>query len=103
MSKKRRGATKGKKATKAAGKSRVWFSGKADPRARVAAVLAETDPRKRREMETALAMAEAVRVATEDGAREARLDHERGRRHPGERLGAGELVELLLRERGREP
>lgn len=48
------------------------------------------------------AMNEAVRVAKEDGERQARRAHELGRAHPGERIGAGELVDLLLRERGRD-
>ena len=47
----------------------------------------------------AQAMAEAVRVAKIDGERQARRAHELGRAHPGERLGAGELVDMLLRER----
>jgi len=99
VSKKRRGATKGKKATKAAGKSRVWFSGKADPRARVAAVLAETDPRKRREMETALAMAELVRMAKADGEAQARRDHALWKRTPSQSIGCGELLDILRRDR----
>lgn len=85
-------------------KQRVWFSGMDDGErelvARVEAVIAEPDSRKRWELEQALGMAELVRVAKEDGEAQARRAHELGRAHPGERLGAGELVDLLLRERG---
>lgn len=65
----------------------------------VEAAMAETDPRTRWRMEQALAMAEAVRVAKEDGERQARSAHEQGREHPGERIGAGELVDMLHKER----
>lgn len=84
-------------------KRRVWFSGMTDDeRERVEAVMAETDPRAAWQMEQVLAMAEAVRVAQEDGERQARRAHALGRAHPGEQVGAGELVDLLLRERGRD-
>lgn len=65
----------------------------------VAAIVAEPDRRKRWEMEQALAIAEMVRLAKEDGERQAREAHELGRRYPGERIGAGELVDILMRQR----
>ena len=99
-----RGGKKVTKASKAAAdkkKARVWFAGKSDPRPVVEAIMNEKDPKKRWQMEQALMMAEAVRIAKEDGERQARRAHELGLAHPGERIGAGELVDILHREQGR--
>jgi hypothetical protein len=64
----------------------------------VARIVAEEDPRERWRLEQAAAMAEAVRLATEDGERQARRAHELGLAHPGERVGAGELLDILRRD-----
>ena len=99
-----RGAKKGGKAAATKGKKRAGFAGMPtrDPlHAAVQALAAETDPKKRWELEQKIAMAEAVRLATEDGKRQAERDYELARRHPGERLGAGELVDLLMRNNPR--
>lgn len=80
-------------------KYRAWFSGIDDGKvAAVAAVLAEKDPRKRRQMETALAMAEAVRLAKVEGEAQARRAHEQGRAHPGQCIGPTELLRMLGRD-----
>lgn len=76
-------ATKGK---------RVWFSGMTDDEP---APATKEDSRRAWRRGQAEAMNELVRIATEDGEREARRAHEQGRRARSETLGAGEFLDSL--------
>jgi hypothetical protein len=83
-------------------RSKVYVSGMRDPRVLVERIMSEPDPKKRWQMEQALAMDEAVRVAKIEGERQARMDRELGLGAPSERIGAGEFVDILQQDKQRK-